>query len=191
MKNKKIGLSVAVAGLVGALAVGGTLAYFTDSDNASNVFTMGKVGIDLVEDSDYGKAVEITDDGIFYDRIVPGDVVAKVANVVVDSDSEDAYIRVMITADSDSEELLEQLAAFTDEIRKEVADGEDWSLGDVGSLYYKDIVSADDRINIFDTVTIPSDWGNEIAGKSFKINITAYAVQADNFDGEWSEVTFE
>ena len=191
MKNKKIGLSVAVAGLVGALAVGGTLAYFTDSDNASNVFTMGKVGIDLVEDSDDGKAVEITDDGIFYDRIVPGDVVSKVANVVVDSDSEDAYIRVMITADSDSEELLEQLAAFTDEIRKEVADGEDWSLGDDGYLYDKDIVSADDTINIFDTVTIPSDWGNEIAGKSFKINITAYAVQADNFDGEWSEVTFE
>ena len=37
--------------LVAALVVGGTLAYFTDKDNATNTFTVGNVEIDLLESS--------------------------------------------------------------------------------------------------------------------------------------------
>ncbi|WP_455719389.1 TasA family protein [Agathobacter sp.] len=187
MKNKRMGLSIAAASLVGVLAMGATLAYFTDKDSASNVFTMGKVGIDLVEDTKEGESVEITDSGIHYDGIVPGDEVSKIANVVVDSDSEDAYIRVMVTADSSSKELLDHMAELTDQIRNIVAEDEKWTLKADGYLYYSDIVSADEVINIFDTVSIPASWGNEIAGETFNVNITAYAVQADNFTGEWPE----
>ncbi len=185
MKNKRLGLSVAAASLAGVLAMGATLAYFTDKDSASNVFTMGRVGIDLVEDTDEGESVEITENGIIYDGIVPGDEVSKIANVVVDSDSEDAYIRVMVTAESSSSEFDAHMTELTDNIRKSVAENEKWTLKEDGYLYYSDIVSADEVINIFDTVSIPSSWGNEIAGETFNVNITAYAVQADNFTGEW------
>ena len=49
MKKKKITTLVASLALVGAVAFGATLAYFTDSDNATNTITMGHVDIDLTE----------------------------------------------------------------------------------------------------------------------------------------------
>ena len=49
MKNKKLKTLVASLALVGAIAVGATLAYFTDSQEAVNTITMGHVDIDLDE----------------------------------------------------------------------------------------------------------------------------------------------
>lgn len=46
--KKKI-LSLCVVGLLAVTAVGGTLAYFTDTDGAKNVMTMGSVDIDQIE----------------------------------------------------------------------------------------------------------------------------------------------
>lgn len=56
--NKKKILSLALVVCVAAiLAIGGTLAYFTDTDNATNTFTMGNVKIELEENFDEEKAV--------------------------------------------------------------------------------------------------------------------------------------
>ena len=41
--KKKLVLSLAAAALVGTLAVGGTLAWFTDTETATNVVTTGNV----------------------------------------------------------------------------------------------------------------------------------------------------
>lgn len=191
MTRKKIGLAIATTALTGALVVGGTLAYFTDNDSASNVFTMGKVDIDVVESSDDDKMTNITEEGITYDNVVPGDEIEKIADVTVDEDSENAYIRVAIEAVSDDASLSEHMKELTNNIKAQVAATENWSLGDDGYLYYAPIVKASEKINIFKTVTIPKTWGNEIAGKEFKINITAYAVQADNFDNDWTQLDFD
>jgi predicted ribosomally synthesized peptide with SipW-like signal peptide len=54
MKNKKkkfVTLAL-TAGMLSAIAIGGTLAYFTDSDDAENVITMGNVDIALEGDGD-------------------------------------------------------------------------------------------------------------------------------------------
>lgn len=48
MKKKIIALALVLC-LVAVAVVGGTLAYFTDEDNAENVFTVGNVDIDLTE----------------------------------------------------------------------------------------------------------------------------------------------
>lgn len=48
MKKKIIAICLCVA-LVAVGIVGATLAYFTDTDNATNTFTVGKVKIDLIE----------------------------------------------------------------------------------------------------------------------------------------------
>lgn len=64
MKKKSI-LVVAIAVmLVAALVVGGTLAYFTDTDSAKNTFTVGNVSINLIEqqrklDADGNKTTEL------------------------------------------------------------------------------------------------------------------------------------
>lgn len=49
MKKKIIALSLVVA-MLAIAAVSSTLAYFTDDDQAENVFTVGNVEIDLVEE---------------------------------------------------------------------------------------------------------------------------------------------
>ena len=51
MKKKTILVAAIAVMLVSALVVGGTLAYFTDKDNATNTFTVGNVKIDLLESS--------------------------------------------------------------------------------------------------------------------------------------------
>lgn len=48
MKKKILSICL-VCCLVAVAAIGGTLAYFTDTDNETNTFTVGKVTIDLIE----------------------------------------------------------------------------------------------------------------------------------------------
>lgn len=50
MRQKKILLSVASLALIFAI-VAVTLAYFTDNDNATNVFTLGNIAVELHEDN--------------------------------------------------------------------------------------------------------------------------------------------
>lgn len=47
--KKKLTLVVTCIVLVAAMVIGGTLAYFTDSKDATNTFTVGNVKIDLLE----------------------------------------------------------------------------------------------------------------------------------------------
>ena len=48
MKKRIIAISLIVAMLAVAI-IGGSLAYFTDTDAATNTFTVGNVEIDLIE----------------------------------------------------------------------------------------------------------------------------------------------
>lgn len=47
--KKKLTLVVTCIVLVAAMVIGGTLAYFTDKDDATNTFAVGNVKIDLIE----------------------------------------------------------------------------------------------------------------------------------------------
>ena len=49
MSKRKIVLLASALCMVAILAIGGTLAYFTDTDSATNTFTVGGVKIDLIE----------------------------------------------------------------------------------------------------------------------------------------------
>ena len=64
MKKKTILVAAIAVMLVAALVVGGTLAYFTDKDDATNTFTVGNVSINLIEqqrklDADGNKTTEL------------------------------------------------------------------------------------------------------------------------------------
>ena len=62
--KKKLVLSLAAAALVGTLAVGGTLAWFTDTETATNVVTTGNVDIAWFEgDGNVEKKMCIRDRG--------------------------------------------------------------------------------------------------------------------------------
>ena len=66
MTKKKIISLAMVFAMVAALAIGGTLAYFTDTDDAINTFTVGSVEIRLNEDErkakENGALQDFTDD---------------------------------------------------------------------------------------------------------------------------------
>lgn len=90
MKKKLVALCLCVAMLAIAI-VGGTLAYFTDTDAKTNTFTLGKVEITLTEPN----YVTTENDGSL--KIFPGQSYAKDPTITVAADSEDCYIVATVT----------------------------------------------------------------------------------------------
>lgn len=87
MKKKILVLCLVVALAVTAV-VGGSLAYFTDTDNETNTFTTGKVDITLNE--------TFTQES----KLLPGKDIAKIVNVT--NNEEDAYVRLHIAFPADT-----------------------------------------------------------------------------------------
>ncbi|MEG0377665.1 MAG: TasA family protein, partial [Eubacterium sp.] len=104
-KKKKGALLISALALIAVIVVGGTLAYFTSQDTAKNVFTLGKVSGEITEtstpDPDNNiKGGRPTEDGIEYDRVLPGDQLSKEPVVRLKAGSEDAYVRVKLTVEN-------------------------------------------------------------------------------------------
>lgn len=191
MKKKSLISLVVAVSLVAVIGVGSTLAYFTDNDAATNVVTMGHVDIKLEEPvfSENNENNTIT-------NVVPGDEITKDPTITVDKDSESCYLRakVEISNDLTAEQQAELLA--------NINVSEDWVLAEDGYYYYQNKVEKngeDQAFVLFDTVTIPAEWGNGVADLTFEINVSAEAIQADNFTPEteddvivgWNDVTVE
>lgn len=88
--NKRKILSLAMAlSIVAIMAVGATLAYFTDTDKAENVFTIGDVEITLNEVFDEDNA-----------KLIPGVDIQKEVTVTLNEGSEDSYVRVHVAVPS-------------------------------------------------------------------------------------------
>lgn len=79
-KRKILTLAMALC-LVSILVVGGTLAYFTDTDNADNVFTIGHVDITLNEEFDEESAL-----------LVPNIDINKDVTITLEAGSVPAYV---------------------------------------------------------------------------------------------------
>lgn len=177
MKKKKIAVLLTSLALIGVLAVGATLAYFTDSDERQNVVTLGSVDGILTETGE-----EVREDGTVgkeYGNVKPGAELEKDPTITMDENSEDAYARIKITYPG----LTEQQAAELDTLIQGSLN-EGWSKNAQDQCYYyHEKLSAGDTATIFNTVKIPATWGNEMAEKKFQINVVAELIQADNF--EW------
>ena len=175
--NKKIVLAVASLGLVATMAIGGTLAYFTDTDAKKNEFVLGKVDISLIEDSNDAKAQKLEDEsGIKYSDVMPGDELEKNVDVKVNEDSRDAYIAVKIDIVGDFTENDGAVAEPEVDVKAE------WTEVAEGFYVYKgaeESVAAETVVDVFDTVSVPTEWTQS---HDFDIEITAYAVQTENVD---------
>ena len=106
MSKKKI-ISLCLVVCLLATAIGGTLAYFTDTDNqVKNTFTVGNVSIDLTETNKIN-GVDVT--GNAFEKVMPGTVITKTP-VVTNNSSEAAYVRVVVRV-TNQEELYDILDA--------------------------------------------------------------------------------
>ena len=81
MNKKKLVVVIASIMMILTIAIGGTLAYFTAEDSAENVFTMGNVNIDLMEEFEQNS------------ELAPGQKINKDA-WVKNTGSKPAYVRV-------------------------------------------------------------------------------------------------
>lgn len=172
IKKKKLIVSLATAALLAAVAIGGTLAYFTDKDSRSNVITLGKVQGTLTESNEKSRGDGTT--GKDYSNIKPGQTLEKDPTVTIASDSENAFARIKINYSG----LTDVQAA---ELEAGITLNAGWVKGDDGYYYYKDEMNKNETATLFNQVVVPTTWGNEVANLTFVMNVSAELIQSDYF----------
>ena len=185
MSKKKIAVILASTVLIASLAIGGTLAYLTDSGTVTNTFTMGNVKIALAEPA------WVPANGL---GVLPGDVIPK--DPTVTATAGDSYMRVKVEVVTDDTNTM--TAARADLIMDTIAGwNTDATTGftlatspaaTATTFYYNynSIFSAAataDTATLFTSISVPGSYTNSditLMGK-YKINVTAQAIQSDNF----------
>lgn len=179
--TKTLIVALAVMLVVGC-AVGGTLAWLTDTtDQVTNTFTVGNIDIGLAETKDNFK-------------MVPGATISKDPKVTVKAGSEACWLFVKVT-ESDN---LDSFISYS-------VDSNWTALTGVSGVYYREVpdqttattdveysVLTNDQVTVKDTVT--KDMMDAItAGEATAPTLTfkAYAIQKEGFTtaaAAWNEV---
>lgn len=197
MKKKLLISAIAVC-LVALIAFG-SLAYFTDSSEVTNVFKATSTDpdnpdqelfdIDVIEhDPETG---DPTDEGITYEDIAPGDVLSK-DPTVENNGVYGAYVRVSVTVteasawaaicekwDLDLEDIFGGYNA--DFERKDIIADEDADT--LTYVYYLNKeLAAGESACLFETVTIPACLDNDDMASiaDFDLTVSADAIQSAN-----------
>lgn len=180
--TKTLIVALAVMLVVGC-AVGGTLAWLTDTtDQVTNTFTVGNIDIGLAETKDNFK-------------MVPGATISKDPKVTVKAGSEACWLFVKVT-ESDN---LDSFISYS-------VDSNWTALTGVSGVYYREVpdqttattdveysVLTNDQVTVKDTVT--KDMMDAItAGEATAPTLTfkAYAIQKEGFTtaaAAWNEVS--
>lgn len=192
--KKRTKLITAAVSLGALMTVGGTLAWFTDSETATNTVTTGYVDVKIVEhepenNGDYGYTYEVekNNTGIKYGNITPGVVIEKDPTIVY-TGSVPGYVRYKVEVEAGEGDV--GFAAELIQSLQFMKDGEQVALselvGDADDSWIYDTTvrqSGEEGTLLFDTVEISNEVGNEIANKSLKIVVKADAIQKANLPG--------
>lgn len=215
-KNKALLLSLCAVLLVAA-TIFGTLAYLTDTEAVTNTFAVGSVGLSLDEakvDKMGNKDGEnrwkpTTDDPEQEYYLLPGHTYTKDPTVTVDTGSEEAYIRMMVTVSFENALTDETLATSLDGIftgydaskwdRHEKTVSADGKSIEYEYRYHTTVDGKNDAGEneaeklepLFTGFTVPGEYDNEQIAllDGMKINVVAHAIQAtgfDNADAAWA-----
>jgi len=206
---KKMLMAVVAIVLIVVISVSATFAYLTSEAEVVNTFTVGNVQIELDEtDVDlYGEKDGETRVKANDYKLLPGHSYIKDPVVTVKADSEDAYVRALVTV-SDVAKLAQ---AFGDDyvaeddvfLLQNLVTG--WSndvweyVGYENGTYefrYTEIVesaTADQKLPaLFETIEIPGSIDNDNIAllKGVTVTVVAQAIQADGFanaDAAWAK----
>lgn len=164
------GILVMVLALVGA----GSWAYFTGSDEATNIVQTGTISIDVKESmfNDEGELVEYPSDPV---TAMPGKNVSKIVEVE-NTGTGAAYIRVKVDVSvklGGDELSADPISLDFDDVN--------WIAGEDGYYYYNVAVDAGKKTApLFETVSFATGMGNEYQGCTVTVNVQAFAVQSAN-----------
>ncbi len=194
--SKKI-IAVSAAIILAAIAiVGGTLAWFTASDTATNVLTTGNISITLTETDISGDEAPVTVEGLTIGDIMPGDTIHKDPTITNTSGTEAAYIRAQFTVTQTSPtgtgapELTDLVIA---QIKAEI-DGTIWLEGDDGWYYLKAALPATgaNSVKLFSEIEFPgATFKDEYQNAAFSIVIGAQATQVENQTAPTNPATYK
>ena len=201
MKKKTVALLLVLVLAYGA-AMGGTIAYLTDSAEVVNTFTVGKVQIKLDEadvkpDGTYEENHDSRVEANSY-KLMPGHTYIKDPTVTVEKGSESSYVRMLVTL-SNASALKEVFGAnFLPENYVKGWDSATWIASGITEnttdntityeFRYKETVAAPtaDVVldDLFEEFTVPGTVDNNQLDKLSEMTITvvAHAIQADGFD---------
>lgn len=157
-----------------------TMAFLTSEYSVQNTFTVGEVTISLdeldVDDSDNDGFTTDRDKANEY-KLIPGKTYTKDPTIHVGAKSEPCYLFVKV------ENGLENAEADGNTTIAAQMTANGWSLvdGETNIYVYNQIVSKNTDVVVFSSFTI--DGETVVAYfKDAKINVTAYAIQAEGFE---------
>ena len=208
MKKSKVLLTLMCAVALVVTSVFGTLAYLQDADKVVNTFTVGNVKINLDEkdtEKNDGSRTEVGNDY----HLLPGHVYDKDPTVTVLKDSENSYVRMLVTINEQAD-----LDAIFKKINEDRAEKELASIGIIDVLTgwnraweltketenedntrtyefrYNTIVAkaATDTVlpALFTKIEMPGEITNDQLATiaDLQIDVVAQAIQADGFEND-------
>ena len=183
MNKKKILVLAMTLSMVAILAIGGTIAYFTDKEEATNTFTVGGVDIKLTEPQWDANGSQDAPE------VYPGEALAK-DPTIENIGKNPCFVRVKVEGlDCLTGVGADMITYKTDYVEGKL--GTDWVLHTDGYFYYtkplvvkgtegdswnEGLVSKTDAL--FDQIVIPSDVENGDAQTEYNVIVKAEAVQA-------------
>lgn len=176
--KKKIVTICLVAALAATALIGGSLAYFTDTEQKDNVFTVGNVDITLTEPNWDGSGSQDAPEAY------PGEALAK-DPTVTNNGANPCFVRIKVEglnclAPADS------IAYRTDYVTDKL--GDNWVKGTDGYFYYNKVLAVGDTTDaLFDQIVIPTNVTNGYDG-TYDVVVKAEAVQAQGAKASWAAV---
>lgn len=179
MKKKIISIALVVAMI--AIIAAGSFAYFTDTDSAENVFTVGNVKIKLTEPN------WETQGKIDAETVYAGEPLAKDPTVTNDG-ANPCFVRVKV----EGLDCLKTAGASDITLRYNYVDGyntADWTYKD-GYYYYNHVLEnkGDATTPVFTQIVIPTDLKGDVDATEYDVVVTAEAVQAQGAMAKWVDV---
>lgn len=175
--KKKI-LALGMVACLATAAVGGTLAYFTDTEQADNVFTVGNVDIILTEPN------WVAQGSADAPEAYPGEALAKDPTITNDG-ANPCFVRISVEG-WDVLGADNMITYRTDYVDNTL--GENWVKGKDGYFYYNTVLEVGATTDaLFDQIVIPTSVTNGFDG-NYDLVVKAEAVQAQGARASWSDV---
>lgn len=178
MKKKIIAVCLIVA-MAAIAVVGGTLAWFTDTEDATNTFTVGNVDITLTEPNWTSSGSQDAPE------VYPSEALAKDPTVKNDG-ANPCFVRIKVTG-LDCLAPASNITYRTDYVDGKL--GDNWVKHTDGYFYYNKVLAVGETTDaLFDQIVIPSDLTNGDATTLHNIVVTAEAVQAQGAKASFTQV---
>ena len=157
------------------MSISGVYSLTTELKDVETTISTGAVEIDLKEYDSHNN--EFSENGKI---VMPGETISLVPRV--HNLGMDCYLRTKITYTINGSKYNEY--TYIDGNYKTWNKNGDY-------YYYNPIFTKNEDLDIFEEVTIPNNLPTEYQGKKVILNIVVEAIQARNFDGDWSGATIK